>query len=179
MWLRLYDQLARNGISLSVLITSLQISAVGETLLKRHVLKRRQLRKLLKRLYKGAPYVNRLLVEMVAQKKVKYRKRFVEVLQSAQPHIWYFSQLHSLGPSRKLYYNCLFSFLYIFLVIAIVATLISHGKFRWSDKVCKCLCLHIWECLQAAWAAAEIPYYAAIRGQRHKVYFTHYFSGWN
>ena len=125
MWLRLYDQLARNGISLSVLITSLQIGAIGETLLKRHVLKRRQLRKLLKRLYKGTPYVNRLLVETVAQRKVKYRKRFVEVLQSAQPHIWYFSQLRSLGPSRKLlssYFDFLFPLLYIFLVIAIVLT---------------------------------------------------------
>ena len=102
LWLEMYYSLSRRGMSLNVLLDCLEIPKIAGKLVSCRIVTQTQLDELVEKSCRGDLDANRYLLDIVVHKKAKYRKKFIDILQDHQTHIWYFSQQSWTGAKRKL-----------------------------------------------------------------------------
>ena len=106
LWLEMYYSLSRCGMSLNVLIDCLNIQTIADHLLSHRIVTQKQLDNLLEQSRTADLDVNRHLLNIVVHKNAEYWKKFIQIVQDHQTHIWYFSQQSWTGPKRKLSQCC-------------------------------------------------------------------------
>ena len=99
----LYDRLANRQLSLAVVIDCLEFRSVADALTKSHVLTDEECRFAFRLAVGGCHEmeINRYVVDVLARKRVKLKKKFLDVLAKCHPLLWYYSRRVWCCPERE------------------------------------------------------------------------------